>query len=116
MTLVWRYAPRMVVEVGIEGEERPPPGTPLRVQVLDTTYADAPARVVEETTSEVAAGAGDVLQRVELPFEPSGSAAYTVRAHVDVSGNGRVTPGDFVTTASHPVDGADRVRVAVRKV
>jgi uncharacterized lipoprotein YbaY len=106
----------MVVEVAVEGTERPPAGVPLVVQLLDTTFADAPARVVHEATARVGAGGGSSLQTVELPRVPEGQANYRVRAHVDVDGNQAVSPGDFVTTVAYPARGDERVRVVVRKV
>jgi uncharacterized lipoprotein YbaY len=86
------------------------------VQVLDTTYADAPARLLDEAKTKVQGGEGSVLQTVELGFRPTGSPNHRVRAHVDVDRDGAVSPGDFVTTAAYPVRSDERVRVAVRKV
>jgi hypothetical protein len=106
----------IVVEVVSEGAERPPAGAPVHVQVLDTTYADAPARVVAQTTAEVRGGADHVLQTVELEAGTEGSADYRVRAHVDVDRDGAVSPGDFVTTAAHQAREGPPVRVVVRKV
>jgi putative lipoprotein len=107
----------MRIDVVAEGTERPPPGAQVVVQVLDTSFADAPAQVVAETTAHVEQGEGDVLQTVELSFTAGGAGAdYRVRAHVDVDGDGAVSKGDFVTTAAHPAAGEGAVRVAVRKV
>src|SRR6266498_1632358 len=106
----------MVIEVVVEGTERPPAGAPMVVQVLDTTYADAPAQVVAHTSAHVASDEGETLQTVELPFTPTGTADYRIRAHVDVDADGAVSLGDFVTTAAYPATGKDPVRVAVRKV
>jgi len=106
----------MVIEVVVEGTERPPAGAPMVVQVLDTTYADAPAQVVAHTSAHVASDEGETLQTVEIAFTPTGTADYRVRAHVDVDGDGAVSLGDFVTTAAYPATGRDPVRVAVRKV
>jgi hypothetical protein len=42
----------------------------------------------------------------------------TIWAHVDVDGDGSVTPGDFITTVAYPIpptEGA-RVDIAVRRV
>src|SRR6266498_3875269 len=105
----------MVIEVVVEGTERPPASAPLVIQVLDTTYADAPAQVVAHTSAHVASE-GETLQTVEIAFTPTGTADYHVRAHVDVDGDGAVSLGDFVTTAAYPATGRDPVRVAVRKV
>jgi hypothetical protein len=103
----------MVVEIVSEGAEHPPAGAPLLVQVLDTTYADAPARVVAETTAEVAPTG---RQNVELHPRLESGGDYRVRAHVDVDRDGAVSPGDFVTPAAHPAREGEPVRVIVRKI
>ena len=106
----------MVVEVVAEGAERPPAGTPLVVQVLDTTYADAPAAVIAEASTEVGPDEGEQLQTVELPFSPTTQGDYRIRAHVDVDGDGAVSLGDYVTTTAYPASEDAAVRVVVTKV
>jgi hypothetical protein len=106
----------IVVEVVSEGVERPPAGAPVHVQVLDTTYADAPARVVAQTTAEVRGEGGHILQTVELEAGTEGSANYRVRAHVDVDRDGAVSLGDYVTTAAYQAREGQPVRVVVKKV
>ncbi|HEX2221327.1 MAG TPA: hypothetical protein VHK06_02265 [Candidatus Limnocylindria bacterium] len=106
----------IVVELRVEGQERPPAGSPVRVELRDTSYADAPAVTLASGTGRVADD-GDALARVELEVDrvPDGT---TVWAHVDVDGDGRVSSGDFITMASWPV--AQRVEarlpVGVRRV
>ena len=100
----------------VEGAERPPEGAPLVVQVLDTTYADAPAQLLDEAKTQVRGGQGPVLQTVELGYRPTGAVQHRVRAHVDVDRDGAVSRGDFVTMAAYPVRNDERIRVAVRKV
>jgi uncharacterized lipoprotein YbaY len=104
------------VEVVSEGGEAPPIGAPLHVQILDTTYADAPARVVAETTANVEHDRGGEPHAVDIDADLTGNADYRVRAHVDVDGDGAVGPGDFVTTAAHPARAGEPVRVVVKKV
>ena len=91
----------MVVEVVAEGAERPPAGTSLVVQVLDTTYADA-AAVIAEASTEVGPDEGEQLQTVELPFSPTTQGDYRIRAHVDVDGDGAISLGDYITTHAYP--------------
>jgi hypothetical protein len=46
-------------------------------------------------------------------------AGYSVRVHVDLDGDRRVSRGDFISTESHPVltlGRPDRVTVRVREV
>ena len=106
----------MVIDVVAEGSERPPEGSPLVVRVLDTTYADAPAQLIAEVKTRVPAGRGAFLQSVELLAVARGANEYTVRAHVDVDGDGEVSSGDYVSTAAYPVRGDEPVQIIVRKV
>ena len=106
----------MRVEVVSEGGEAPPVGASLHVQVLDTTYADAPARVVAETTANVEHDREGEAHTVEVDADLTGNADYRIRAHVDVDGDGAVGPGDYVTTAAHPARADEPVRVVVKKI
>ena len=76
------------------------------VRLMDVTLADAPSTVVEEQIIP------DVSIGVEAPVTVSFSirpvrlderAAYVLMVHVDVDGEGIVTPGDYVTMESFPV-------------
>jgi hypothetical protein len=106
----------IAVEVVAEGPERPPAGAPVLVQLLDTTYADAPAQELAAASAPVEAGEDGVLQRLELDATLAASGDYRVRAHVDVDGDGTVSPGDFVSTAAHPAREGATVQVVVKKV
>lgn len=101
---------------------RPGRAALVRARVEDVSRADAPARVIAERTWEAVPlpADGDTL-----PFQlrlPAGAVAgadrtCTVRVHVDVSGTGDVTAGDFVSTASHPVFRAGKpLDVPVRRI
>lgn len=92
-------------------------GATVHVRLEDTSVADAPAVVLSEA----------VLHDVDLP-PPGGSVpfalddagaergrTYNVRAHVDVDGDGAVSPGDLVTTRSWPVAAGGTVDVVVRR-
>ena len=102
----------IVIEVSVAGETRPPAGTPIRVEARDTSWADAPAETIASVEGLVRGEAGSWLDTVEIEIErvPEDCAIW---AHIDVDGDGRVSPGDFVTTASHPVRGDGEVRVPV---
>jgi uncharacterized lipoprotein YbaY len=85
-----------------------PPRAPaaVRVRLLDTSLADAPARVVAQ---KVLTGlSGPALAAGRIPFALEGSppdprARYTVSAHVDMSGDGKISRGDYINRASIPV-------------
>lgn len=94
----------------------------VRVVVEDVSRMDAPSTVVAEQRLR------DVELHDAIPFELAiptaevdGSSRYSVRVHVDVSGSGEVSKGDYVSTASHPVLVQDQtqdddVTVPVRRV
>lgn len=94
----------------------------VHIYLEDTTLADASAKVVlHEVIANVAA---DMVQHERIPFAIYGTipdirACYTVRVFVDVDGDGRISHGDYVSTASYPVltrGYPDRVVVQVRRV
>jgi uncharacterized lipoprotein YbaY len=75
------------------------------VRVQDTSFADATARTVAEY---VLRGVDIVPGAPPIPFAVHGipeneRARYVVRAHADVDGDGAVSPGDYVSTQSYPV-------------
>jgi hypothetical protein len=96
------------VEVEIQGLEgvEDLEDAEVRIRIEDVSQADAPARTITERVVR-----GDVLMPgeplhaslgvPEAQFDPR--AHYSVRVHVDTTGAGRVTPGDYVSTGSHPV-------------
>jgi hypothetical protein len=105
------------VEVFAEGSARPAAGTPIVVQVRDTSRQDARAAILGEARGVVAAGEGTRLAAVEVEARETGGEA-TVWAHVDSDQDGRVSRGDYVTVQSYPVARGARppVRVVVKKV
>jgi hypothetical protein len=106
----------MVVENVAEGNERPPSGAPLIVEILDTTYADAPARRVSRAVGHVEDGESTPLATLELSAVMVSGRDYRIRAHVDVDRDGAVSSGDFITTAVHNAREQTPVRVLVKKV
>lgn len=92
------------------------------VQVEDVSRADAPSHVVgEQSLTGVRLHKGAVVPfRITLPASAVDErASYSVRAHVDVSGSGKVEVGDFVSTQSHPVltrGSGDEAVVPVKRV
>jgi hypothetical protein len=107
----------VLVEVFAEGSARPVAGTPVVVQVRDTSRQDARATILGEARGMVTAGEGTRLAAVEVEARETRGEA-TVWAHVDSDQDGRVSRGDYVTVQSYPVArGAARaVRVVVKKV
>ena len=92
----------------------------IHVSVEDTTHADAPATVVSRTT--LRCPSYDGATQVGIPFSapsptPVAGRRYTVRVHIDVDGDGRAGPGDYVNCESVSVSGVDAGReIHVRMV
>jgi putative lipoprotein len=93
-------------QVVLPNVELPNQTADLFVQVEDVSRADAASEVVgEHRVSGVPVRAGQVLPfEIEIPtgkVDPKHS--YSVRAHVDMTGSGKVETGDLITTQSYPV-------------
>lgn len=79
------------------------------VQLLDVSLADAPSKVVaEEVIHDVSF---DLDSPSAIPFSVRAPGLdrrgmYTVMVHVDVSGSGDITRGDYITMESFPVSPA----------
>ncbi|GAA4591083.1 hypothetical protein BJY16_000153 [Actinoplanes octamycinicus] len=98
--------------------ERPAHAARVITRAEDTLRADAPAVLVAEAVREsvpLPGGDGAVPFEIRLPAEAAGRC--TLRFHVDVTGSGRVTAGDFVSTRAYPVSGfSSGLEVPVRRV
>jgi uncharacterized lipoprotein YbaY len=106
------------VDLVVAGK-RPPAGTPVWVQLRDTSVADAPAVVLAEKKTVVHPGNASVVASVEFEFEADSVPSHTtVWARVAASGDMQHTqPGDFVTMASYPVGQSGRpLSVELKKV
>jgi hypothetical protein len=107
---------RVLVDVFAE-DDRPPAGTPVVVQVRDTSLQDAPAVTKGEASAEVEEGDDLRIATIEVPVDDPGDMP-TIWARVNVSGQPRVSRGDYVTVQSFrvPQTDAPRVKVVVKRV
>jgi hypothetical protein len=114
----------LLVEVVVEGLDRPPSGSPLRVEVRDTSLADVEAPLVVEKRAVVAGELSGWLQTVDLEI-PDGAleprSRFSVFVHVDVDADGALSAGDFITTRSYPIPheragGEVRLQVAIERI
>jgi uncharacterized lipoprotein YbaY len=108
------------VTVLLDDDDRPPAGSPLRVEIRDVSFADAPARVLAATLGQVTEPVPDekpVLAEITCEVD-QWPGMGVVWVHVDVDEDGRVSAGDYITKQSYPlpVQGQTTMRVSVRRV
>ena len=88
------------------------------VRILDTTSADAPARLVNECRVQHFdyddANPSALTVSLRTP-EPSDYRRWTVDAFIDVDGDGIPSVGDFVTKEAHPLKFEDSEVIVVAK-
>lgn len=90
-----------------------PPGAPLSVELRDTSLQDTTAVLLKRVlTSVPQTGITHSLAvSMDVATVPDGA---TVWAHLDVDGDGRVSPGDLISTESYPVTPASRQALTIR--
>jgi uncharacterized lipoprotein YbaY len=95
------------------GGDSLPNGSPVRVEVRDTSLADAPAKLVRRVDLAVpeTKRTSSLSVRIDIASVPDGT---TLWAHVDVDRDGRVSEGDLVSTESYPVSQAARQALTIR--
>ena len=81
-------------------------GATLNVTLEDVTYADSNAITVERFVKPEVSY--DPAAREPLAFEmsaevPDRNALYSVRVHIDLEGDGKISRGDYVNTQSYHV-------------
>jgi uncharacterized lipoprotein YbaY len=86
-----------------------PPGSPVRVEIRDTSLADAPAVMLKRKAARVPK-TGSMSVAIDLTTVPDGT---TVWVHVDVDRDGRVSRGDFVSVQSYPITDASTAKPIV---
>ena len=112
-----------------ETDALPAAGSPVRIEVRDTSLADAPARTLSsaETTTRDADAGGVVAEAVvDVPDGIAPGTQLTLYAQLEggtrearsASASGRL-PGDWITTRSYPLDpstGDREVEVGLRRI
>lgn len=108
------------VRIVLPRDEHLPQSAVVRVRVDDVTAADRPAEpLVEDAVTVAEAGEAPIVLLKVRADQVDPRRSYSVFAHVDVSGTGRIETGDYISPASHPVltHGApDDVGVAVIQI
>jgi len=100
--------------------EAPERASAVYIRVEDVSYSDAPAKVfAEEVLRDVRISGREPLS-FSLPVgDPSPTDEYSVSVHVDVDGDGKISPGDFISVQSYPVltyGRSNQVTISVRRV
>lgn len=90
-----------------------PAGKPLKVEIRDTSLADAPAVMLHQVNTVVPLVTRTMALPVKLELA-SVPAGTTVWVHVDMDGDGRVSKGDLITVESYPVTSVPRQSLTVR--
>jgi uncharacterized lipoprotein YbaY len=98
--------------------------TRLTVRLLDVTEADRPSEVVAEMTLDPMRSIAPGIDEPGVPFSLTSEYVnprrrYVVVAHLDLDADGKVSPGDQITTQSYPVvtmGHAMRVEIILREV
>jgi hypothetical protein len=105
----------MPIEVNITSSsgEAFPPGSPLNVEIRDTSMQDVAAIVLKQVRARVPTANHTTAVQVTLEVDtvPEGT---TVWAHIDVDRDGRVSKGDFVTVESYPIISALTQSLSIR--
>jgi uncharacterized lipoprotein YbaY len=101
-----------VVVTSYEGAPLPA-GCPVRVELRDTSVADAPAVLVHQAKATVPArGRTSTIElTIKVAAVPDGTTAW---AHIDVDRDGRVSKGDYVCVESYPVANLPIQSLAIR--
>lgn len=113
--------PLLCGEVIVEGM-RSFTGATVYVHLEDVSRLDAPSTVIAEQVIRNVAHQAGSQQGLEFSLYgqiPDEQASYSLRVHVDVDGDGRVSHGDYLSMESYPVlthGYSNRVKVRVREV
>jgi len=82
------------------------PAAQVHLAVEDVSLADALAPTALHRSFAISAPSSSELTlgpyELDLALPPP-RGHYALRVHVDISGDGRIAPGDYVSTAHHPI-------------
>jgi putative lipoprotein len=86
-----------------------PPAAYLRIEIRDTSLADAPAITLAavELHGDQIAKKKVITGDIELPGNITPKPTVTLWAHLSPSGDKRINKEDFITTRSFPVTKID---------
>jgi hypothetical protein len=78
----------------------------VHIYLEDVSHADAAARVITSLTIDHIPQ--EARAKARVPFvigsaTPDSKARYSLRVHVDVDGDGKVSRGDYISKSNYPV-------------
>jgi hypothetical protein len=82
---------------------QPVPTAVVIATIEDVTLADAQSVEMRRHRSRVAAARTDIVLRWRPPADVA-RRRFALRVHVDVDGDGAVSPGDYVSFQNHAVN------------
>ena len=109
----------LIVDIIITELPRPPVGTPIILQIRDTSLQDAPATIITEIQGTVDNRQGKKLTSIELsPNMKISGMPPTIWVHVDTNRDGRISKGDFVNVQSYslPSESGAVIEIEVKRV
>ncbi len=98
------------VVLASDDDQRPAPGTPVRVELRDTTLADAPSTLVAATDGVLERDGDELVADTVIDVDDDAftpQTALTLWARSGDTARRGVARGDWVTMQSHPVRRAD---------
>lgn len=106
----------------VTGTEPPAAGTPVVIEVRDTSLMDVRSVTVDSIRTQVGASTQEdgsdpdalAVAEFEVPQELVVAGSLTVFAHVEVSGTSDLVPGDLLTVQSYPVTASELTVEVVR--
>ena len=91
--------------------------TSVYVRVLDFSLADAPAKIIVEkkllNPTLKKEPVDRTLYSLQCP-KLDKSRMYTMDVHVDITGDGDVSKGDYITMESYPVKSDSDIRIDLK--
>lgn len=91
-----------------EGDVKPFSGATAHIRLEDVSLQDAPSKLIAEQVVRNVTYDSIDRQKIQFVFYRDGivvevNARYSIKVHIDVDNDGKLSKGDFITTQSYPV-------------
>ena len=94
-------------------------GATVFIFLEDNNRADAPSVVVARSVLHGISRSPENISSIHFRIvhpSPDSNAQLAISIHIDVDGDGKISPGDFITMESFPVTGNNPLAVYVQRV